>query len=102
MSDPCAIVDFEIRDGCLEEAEAAIREFVAEIEKKEPGTCFYYSLREKDNPRLFSHVMSFQDQEQHEAHRKTEHVSRFVEKLYPLCEEKPSPRYFAMLAGVQR
>ncbi len=102
MSDPCAIVDFEVREGCLDEAEAAIREFVSEIEKKEPGTQFYYSLREKDNPHQFSHVMAFEGREPHEAHRKTEHVKRFVGKLYPLCEEEPSPRYFAMLAGVQR
>ena len=84
-------IPFTVRDGEIETAKSAIREFIEHIRNEEPGTLFYTSLQEKEDPNKFAHFMVFADSESHEKHRSTDYVHAFVEKLYPVCSEEPNP-----------
>ena len=42
-----------------------------------------------DDGVTFFHVMAFPDEDAEEAHRTAAHTMRFVEELYPRCEEEP-------------
>ena len=85
------MVPFEVEEGKVEEARSAIKEFIDHIRTKEPGTLYYTSLQDKDNPRQFIHFMIFADAQSHQRHRNTPHVEAFVERLYPLCKTEPQP-----------
>ena len=85
------MVPFEVKVGRIEEARAAVREFIEHIRAKEPQTLFYTSLQHKDNPRKFVHFMVFTDSKSHQLHRGTPYVQSFVRTLYPLCVKEPQP-----------
>lgn len=80
---------FKVRPEAVGEAVAAIEEFITAIAENEPGTEIYHSYQEVDDPTRFLHVMRFTDEKSREIHIDTDHVHRFVERLYPLCEEQP-------------
>ncbi len=80
---------FKVLEEHLNPALEAIREFIAGITAHEPGTTIYHSYQDVDDPTRFLHLMRFTDPEAREYHVSSDHVKVFVEKLYPLCEEKP-------------
>jgi quinol monooxygenase YgiN len=84
-------IPFTVREADIEKAKSAIREFISHIRNEEPGTLFYSSLYERDQPNRFAHFMVFADSDAHEKHRGTAYVQDFVKKLYPLCSEEPNP-----------
>ena len=97
------IVDFRVKDAALlNEAKAAIAEFIDKIEVEEPGTLLYSSMQDKEEPTHFMHYMEFVDSESHQEHRTTEHVNAFVKKLYPLCAEEPMPTFLEAYREVRR
>jgi len=70
-------------------AEAAIRSFVDAVRASEPRTLEYESYRDLDDPTRFFHLMRFADGLAQREHRHTDHVRRFVDRLYPACAEAP-------------
>jgi quinol monooxygenase YgiN len=84
-----ALVFFEVKKGKVGGAKAAIKEFISQIRRKEPGTLFYSSLQESERPGKFAHFMIFTDRRPHEHHRNTSYLEGFVKKLYPLCMKEP-------------
>ncbi|MEE9275459.1 MAG: antibiotic biosynthesis monooxygenase [bacterium] len=86
-----AMAPFEVHADKIEEAKAAIREFIGNVRAKEPGTLLYTSLQHKDNPAKFVHFMIFESGDAHRHHRSTPYVDDFVKKLHPLCAEEPAP-----------
>ncbi len=85
------MIPFEVHEGKIAEAKVAIREFIEHIRAKEPGTLFYTSLQDQENPKKFVHFIIFADNAAHQLHRDTPHVHEFVSKLYPVCVEEPAP-----------
>lgn len=81
--------NFRVRPDDVEEAVAAVGEFVAAIAENEPRTTIYHSYQDMDDPTRFLHVMRFEDEEARAVHIDTDHVHRFVNRLYPLCDEQP-------------
>ena len=67
----------------------AVREFVAAV-ADEPGTLLYEALQSSAEPTEFLHVMAFEDADAQRAHQEADHTRRFVETLYPRCEEEPA------------
>lgn len=80
---------FRVRPEAVAAAVEATREFGAAVREHEPGTLEYRSLQREDDETVFLNVMAFADAAAEEAHRATEHVRRYVERLYPLCVEEP-------------
>lgn len=82
------IAEYKIREKVLAESLEDIQVFTKAIKGNEPDTLLYEAYQ-KDDGVSFIHFMVFKDAKAEEAHRETEHVNRFVEVLYPLCEEEP-------------
>ena len=78
---------YAISEKSREEAERAIREFVAAIRENEPAT-EYRAYREAGSNQ-YLHVMVFPDQASEQKHRESPWTEKFVETLYPLCEIEP-------------
>jgi len=83
----CKTARFRVRPEGRERCEAAIREFLAGIRVHETGTRLYLSLRSREEPAEYLHVMIFEDEEAERFHRGTDWVRRFVEVLYPETED---------------
>lgn len=82
------IAEYEVKQDKIDEAEQAIEEFVAAISREEPGTI--YTAYQKADGRSFIHFMAFPDQAAEHKHQRAPYTLRFVEALYPNCEEEPS------------
>ena len=80
---------FKVMEEHLDAAVAAIQEFIDGIVAREPNTTIYHSYQDMDDPTRFFHLMRFTDAEAREYHVSSDHVKVFVDKLYPLCDEKP-------------
>lgn len=82
-------VSFKVKKNKVDEAKTAIRKFVDEITRKEPGTILYNCFQEKSDSASFIHMMTFESENAEEHHRHTNYEQEFVDKLYPLCEAEP-------------
>lgn len=80
---------YKVKKEKVEEVKRAIKEFVDGIRRNEPDTLFYDAFQEEDDV-SFVHFMCFKDGKAQEFHRSTPHVKKFVDVLYPDCEEKPT------------
>ena len=78
---------YKIRKENLERVKEAIREFVEAIDKNEPDTI--YDAYQADDGLTFIHLALFPDEPTEQVHRKAEYTDRFVEVLYPCCDELP-------------
>lgn len=85
------IITYKVAPRYVEPAQQLIEEFVSGVNLHEPGTLYYYSYQDKEEAGRFTHVMAFSSEEAQELHRKSPHCVKFVEQLYPLCEEEPHP-----------
>ena len=74
---------FLVRAGSLDRCTEAVREFVAEMQRTEPGTRLYISLQDQVNPHRFLHVYMFEDERAETIHREAEATKRFTELLHP-------------------
>ncbi len=78
----------------------AIGEFVDAIAEHEPNA-IYGSLLADDGV-SFVHAMAFPDAEAEERHRKAEHTKRFVELLYPKCDQEPQFTTFRVIGSTKK
>lgn len=81
------IAEYRIREETENEVLKAIREFVAAVHREEPDT-EYRAFRLGDS-RDFLHIMAFVDEAAQKRHQTADYTKKFVEVLYPNCEEKP-------------
>ncbi len=81
------IAEYRVKLGKIGEAEQAIKAFVAAIAAEEPQTI--YSAYRKDDGLSFIHFMAFPNQEAETTHQRAAYTLKFVEALYPNCEEQP-------------
>ncbi len=72
-----------VRAGSIDRCTDAIRQFVAEMQRSEPGTSLYLSMQDQVNPHRFLHVFIFEDERAEAAHRGAAATSRFTELLQP-------------------
>ena len=82
------LANYRIDPESLKEVERAIEAFVAAIGREEPET-IYEAYRIADNV-SFIHLMAFPSREAEEAHQMAPHTKKFVDILYPHCEEQPT------------
>lgn len=83
----CKIVNYKVKTDELAVCQKAIREFVAAVRKNEPST-FYEAFQIEDSVN-FIHIMKFKDERSEQNHKTAEYTLKFVDVLYPRCEEKP-------------
>ena len=81
-------VRYKVKHDKVAEVKHALREFVEVIEREEPEIVRYESFQLGDVV-TFVHFMSFPNEAVEERHRDAEHTRKFVEALYPNCEEEP-------------
>lgn len=79
---------FTVNPGRMEEALAAISAFIDHT-RSEPGTIRYESWQSAHSPAEFLHLMEFVDADAEKAHRSSEEVRLFADRLYPLCVNTP-------------
>jgi quinol monooxygenase YgiN len=79
---------FKVKVDKVDDVRLAVTEFVDAVKENEPGTLFYESYQGKGDLSFF-HLMTFEDGVAEELHRQTSHMTTFVQKLYPNCEEEP-------------
>lgn len=83
------VARFRVRQDEIDRAQAVVREFVTHVAADEPGTLRYEALAEGDGA-TGVHFMEFEDALAEAEHRRTPHLRRFVEALYPMCAEAPA------------
>ena len=76
---------YEVRPEALERCLSAIREFVAYVRRKEPGTLRYEVWQEPGHPTRFVHIFVFRDADADRAHSESAEVKKFAATLYPEC-----------------
>ena len=76
---------YQVRPESLGRCLAAIREFVAYVRAKEPGTLRYEVWQERDDPTRFVHIFVFRDAEADRIHSESPEVKKFAAVLYPEC-----------------
>ena len=83
------LVSFKVKKEHIENAKKIIKEFVEQIKENESGTLIYKCFQEKADETSFVHIMTFQSEEAEEFHRHTEHVKKFVDRIYQVCNNVP-------------
>jgi quinol monooxygenase YgiN len=76
---------YQVRADGVDQAVAAIREFVADVRSNESGTLRYEAWQEKDDRTRFTHIFVFRDSEAEQTHSDSAAVKTFAGILYPLC-----------------
>jgi quinol monooxygenase YgiN len=73
--------NYQVAPEAVAEVKAAIEEFVRYVRDNEPGTRFYASWQERDDPTRFVHLFTFDDEAAHRAHGQSAAVRAF-ESVY--------------------
>src|SRR5262245_9328311 len=76
---------YQVKRDALERCLAAIREFVAYVKAKEPGTLRYEVWQEQADPTRFVHIFVFRDAAADKIHSESAEVKKFAGILYPEC-----------------
>jgi quinol monooxygenase YgiN len=76
---------YQVRPEALERCLAVIREFVAYVRAKEPGTLRYEVWQEREDPTRFVHIFIFRDADADRRHSESPEVKKFASVLYPEC-----------------
>ena len=94
------MVRYRVKADEVEAVRKAIGEFVDAMAEHEPNT-IYGSLQADDGV-SFVHAMAFPDAEAEEFHGTAEHTKRFVEVLYPKCDQEPQFTTFKVIGSTKR
>ncbi|MEO9512928.1 MAG: antibiotic biosynthesis monooxygenase family protein [Flavobacteriaceae bacterium] len=84
-------VPYKVKAEAVDTIKKVVARFISKIEKNEPGTLFYKSFQEEEDPTRFVHIMTFANTEAQRAHKKSAYCTEFTNALYPLCEIMPHP-----------
>ena len=72
---------YQVNASAVDKVLAAIEEFVDYVRQNEPGTRFYSSWQQKDDPTRFVHLFIFDDETAHTSHGQSAAVRKF-ESVY--------------------
>ncbi|MCK4573574.1 MAG: antibiotic biosynthesis monooxygenase [candidate division Zixibacteria bacterium] len=95
------LVTYKVKQPEIATIVAAIQEFIAAIQREEPGAVYYEVFQVNGGPD-FIHVMTFRNEDAETAHRESDHVSKFVAVLYPRCEVRPKFSSIDSIAAIER
>ncbi|MCL6266701.1 putative quinol monooxygenase [Flagellimonas myxillae] len=84
-------VPYQVKPEAVDTVKEIVGRFISEIRKNEPGTLFYKSYQQVDDPTCFTHVMAFENEQAESLHKKSTYCREFTHVLYPLCEKMPVP-----------
>ncbi len=84
-------VPYKVKPDAVETVKVIIGKFISEIKKNEPGTLFYRSFQEEEDPTSFVHIMAFSNEEAENLHKESAYCRGFTDVLYPLCAVMPKP-----------
>ena len=87
--------------GAEARVEAALRQFVATIKEKEPGTRVYTALQEVEDVTSFMTYFIFEDETARDVHRSTEWVKKFTDVIYPQNEEQVTFTQYQLIASTE-
>ena len=82
------MVLYKVKKSKINSVKKAIKYFIKEIRRKEPGTLFYRAFQKKDKT-SFIHFMSFKNRKAEIKHANSPYCKKFVNILYPNCTKKP-------------
>lgn len=94
------IVHYKVQPDKLARIRRAIEDFVGAIGQSEPQT--FYEAYQAEDGRSFVHIMSFPDEATEKFHQSAPHTLRFVEVLYPSCEEAPVFTTLSLVGTTQK
>jgi quinol monooxygenase YgiN len=80
---------YQVKPAAVEKVKAAIVEFVDYVAAHEPGSRFYASWQQQDDPTRFVHLFEFADEAAHESHGQSEAVRRFETVYTPELVDGP-------------
>lgn len=92
------MVQFRVKEGHVQEAEALIRGFVDNIREHEPDTLSYQSFQFNYDIQEFVHLMCFIGEEADEKHKHSAYIKKFVDQLYAICESEPRFHHLGLVA----
>ena len=78
---------WKCKPGTEAKVSQALREFVAAIKQREPGTHVYTALQKAADETSFMTYFIFEDEAARDFHRSTEWVKRFTDVIYPESED---------------
>lgn len=81
------MVHYKVRPENLEEVRQAIKDFVVGIATIEPAT--RYDAYQGEDEFSFVHWMAFPGEKEEKYHQSAPHTMKFVDILYPSCEQMP-------------
>ncbi|MDN4163923.1 antibiotic biosynthesis monooxygenase [Cytophagales bacterium LB-30] len=90
-------IPFRVQENAIEEAHSIIARFIEQVRQHEDHTMAYSSWQMADDPTSFFHTMTFASDEAHDQHRASAYVQEFVERLYPICTEKPKAKQVVLV-----
>ncbi len=82
------IVHYKMKADKGDVAVKALESFIAGIVEDEPET--FYEGYQADDGVSFVNIMAFPDETAEKYHQSAPHTQKFVEILYPNCEEMPA------------
>jgi quinol monooxygenase YgiN len=74
---------YQVKAEAVGDVTAAIVQFVDHVRESEPGTWFYVAWQAKDDPSKFVHLFTFEDEQAHQAHGRSEAVRAFEAVYQP-------------------
>ena len=80
---------YRIRPEGVDEVKAAIAEFVDHVRANEPGTMWYASWQQQDDPTRFTHLFIFADEAARTAHSNSDAVAAFESVYTPHLLDGP-------------
>ena len=90
-----------IKAESAEDMEAAIREFLPQVESEE-GTLAFIIYRGTDDPHKLVFYEQYRDQDAKTAHNQTEYLRRFLEVLRTSLEGEGLTGFFEEYASIER
>lgn len=81
-------VQYKVKKDKINLIKNAIKDFIQGVKNTEPNT-LYYTSYQLENKQKFIHLMTFKDELSEEKHRKSQNTKKFVNVLYPNCEQEP-------------
>jgi quinol monooxygenase YgiN len=91
---------YRVKRGKVDETRRAVADFVQSVGRKEAGTLLYEAYQEEDGV-TFVHLMAFRDDKAQEEHRRSAYLRKFVQMLFPCCDEGPVFTDLRLLASTR-
>jgi len=95
-------VEYKVKSDKIEDVKNQIQKYIETVRDTEPDIRVYESYQNKEDPSKFTHLAEFKDKASEQNHKDISHTKKFVEFLYPLCEQEPKFIYMDLIGSVRR